>query len=236
MTEQNEPPKIVKEMVFRKAKEEQLRGPKGKRNSGPPEGFVESEDRPGIWSHPDAIAYMANLVKGKLDIQESEDNDPEVRALANELRQIRLPAEERAGRKTAPADVITIMDADRLARYLVKGRGVRVHPDLETIRWIATPGKAGSGGTMDAGTHIEKDEEGQWPVVDPESFYDMDQIEVAQDPSNGEWVASHPSGVHHSSHSKMKAQAECVNELMRRIEHTREAMAQEGDSDAHTVQ
>lgn len=235
MERSNEPPEIVKEIVFDKAKKAQLRQPKGRRNSGPPEGFIESPDRPGIWAHPDAISQFKSLVAGKLEIQESEDNDPEVKALANELRQIRLPAEERAGRKTNSSEVVTIMDAERLARYLVHGRGVRVHPDLETVRWIPTPGKAGSGGTMDAGTHISKGDDGHWPVVDPEAFYDMDQIEVAQDPSNGEWVASHPSGVHHSSHSKMKAQAACVNELMQRIEHTREAM-NVGGSDGHTDQ
>lgn len=61
--------------------------------------------------------------------------------------------------------------------------------------------------------------------MDAESFYDMDQIEIAQDPSNGEWVASHPSGVHHSSHSKNRAMADCVNDLLSRIDSTREAMA-----------
>lgn len=221
-----EPPKIVKEIVFEKAKAAQLkRPPKGSRKSGPPEGFVESPERPGIFAHPDMIKQFENMVRGRLEIQESEDNDPEVKALADELRQIRLPGEERDGRSISKPDVVTVMDAERLARYLVKGRGVRVHPELETQRWIPTPGKAGSGGTMDAGTHISKGEDGQWPIVDPEAFYDMDQIEVRQDPANGEWVASHPSGVHHSSYSKMKAQAACVNELMARIDETRKAIA-----------
>lgn len=188
------------------------------KNAGPPEGFVEDPNTPGVHVSPQYQAWMKEQLGIRVaEMQAESEIDPEVKALAEELAVVHLPEYVNGqGRKLAEPDRFEILQAQRLAEYLVKGRGVRVHPDLETLRWVPTPG----GHPHDLGLHIERDENGDWPAPDPEDFFDLDKIVVAQ--SENGWVASHPSGVAVQEETKSKAKAGAVAELMKRIEEAKE--------------
>ncbi|WP_216917511.1 hypothetical protein [Nocardia noduli] len=167
---------------------------------------------------PEFLALMQSVLTGKIERPaDLDDIDPEVKALADELSVIHLPEWRRGAGATVEPTVTRIRQANRVAEYLVK-RGVRLHPELEEIRWSPTPG--GHPGAFDTGVHITKDEHGQWPVPDPESFYDVDDIVVNQ-AENGLWCAVHPRGLVHEAPTKSEAHAGLVTQLLRRIEEVR---------------
>ncbi|QIS16581.1 hypothetical protein [Nocardia arthritidis] len=168
---------------------------------------------------PEFLALIEQALSGKLaESAESERLDPEVKALAEELSVIHLPEwQSPTGPRTAEPTVTGIKQATRVAEYLVK-RGVRMHPELEEIRWVATPG--GPPGAFDTGVHITKDENGEWPAPDPESFYDIDKVEVTKT-DDGIWIAIHPRGLSFEAASKTEAYAGLVDQLRERIEQAR---------------
>ncbi|WP_067466083.1 hypothetical protein [Nocardia amamiensis] len=167
------------------------------------------------------MALIQHALSGKLaESEATAELDPQVRALAEELSVIHLPEwRDSVGRKRAEPAVTSIKQATRVADYLVK-RGVRVHPELEEIRWTPTPG--GMPGAFDIGLHVTKDEDGQWPAPDPESFYDFDDIEVEQT-DEGLWCATHPRGLAVEATTKTEAYAGIVDRLRERIERARKA-------------
>ncbi|APE37669.1 hypothetical protein BOX37_31230 [Nocardia mangyaensis] len=168
---------------------------------------------------PEFIAFLQQTLSGKLAAAEEDDDlDPDVRALAEELSVIHLPEwQSRVGRKLAEPTVTSIKQATRVAEYLVK-RGVRVHPELERIRWVPTP--AGPPGAFDTGAHITPDEDGNWPSPDPETFYDLDDIDVRQG-DEGLWSATHPRGLSFEGPTKTDAYAGLVELLRDRINEAR---------------
>ncbi|MFF2553454.1 hypothetical protein ACFVUS_20820 [Nocardia sp. NPDC058058] len=168
---------------------------------------------------PEFLSLLQQTLSGKLaEPKPDEEQDPQVRALAEELAVIHLPEwHSQVGRKLADPTVTSIKQATRVAEYLVK-RGVRVHSDLEEIRWAPTPG--GLPGAFDTGMHITKDPEGNWPVPDPETFYDLDLIEVKQT-DEGFWSATHPRGLSTEAPTKTDAYAALVNQLRQRINEAR---------------
>ncbi|MBH0776996.1 hypothetical protein [Nocardia bovistercoris] len=167
---------------------------------------------------PEFLALIQNVLSGRLqEMPESEALDPEVKALAEELSVIHLPAWQRGAGTTADPTVTGIKQAARVAEYLVR-RGVRVHPELEEIRWTPTPG--GQPGAFDTGLHIHRDENGHWPVPDPDSFYDVDDIDVTQ-VEDGTWCAVHPRGLAFEAPTKSEAYAGMLAQLRVRIEQAR---------------
>ncbi|MFJ4656122.1 hypothetical protein ACIP5Y_33040 [Nocardia sp. NPDC088792] len=186
-------------------------------NHQPPPEYTKTDT--GQLVTPEFLALIQQSLSGKLTPnQQTEDLPPEVRALAEELSVIHLPEwESQVGRKLAEPTVTGIKQATRVAEYLVK-RGVRLHPDLEEIRWLTTPG--GQPGVFDTGIHITKDANGNWPAPDPEDFYDLDQIQVTQTEA-GLWSATHPRGLAVEAPTKTDAYADLVDQLRRRIEQAR---------------
>ncbi|QLY30838.1 hypothetical protein [Nocardia huaxiensis] len=186
-------------------------------NHQPPSDYVKTDT--GQLVTPEFLALIQQSLSGKLaEPREPEQLDPEVRALAEELSVIHLPEwRSEVGRKLADPTVTSIKQATRVAEYLVK-RGVRVHPELEEIRWSATPG--GQPGVFDTGIHITKDAEGNWPAPDPEDFYNLEEIQVKQT-DEGLWSATHPRGLAFEAPTKTDAYAGIVDELRHRIEQAR---------------
>jgi hypothetical protein len=165
---------------------------------------------------PAFAAFVEQVVSGRLpDPGKVPEVDPQVRALAAELTVVHLPEwTNPAGRKLAEPTVTSIKQAIRIAAYLVD-RGVRVHPELERIRWVPTPG--GPPGPYDTGLHITPNEDGTWPVLDPEAFWDVDDIETAQKP-DGTWAAAHPRGLQFEAGTKSEAYAGLVERIRAKIE------------------
>ncbi|MFD4443428.1 hypothetical protein ACFWPK_26995 [Nocardia sp. NPDC058519] len=165
---------------------------------------------------PEFMAFIQQALSGRIGQSEgTADLDPQVRALAEELSVIHLPEwSDEVGRKRADPTVTSMKQAVRVADYLVK-RGVRVHPELEEVRWMPTPG--GLPGAFDTGLHIVKDEAGGWPAPDPDEFYDLEEIQVKQ-VDNGLWSATHPRGVSVEAATKSEAYAAMVDILRNRIE------------------
>ncbi|WP_431953972.1 hypothetical protein [Nocardia lijiangensis] len=161
------------------------------------------------------MALIQQTLSGKLaEAGPDEDLDPQVRALAEELSVIHLPEwRSQVGRKLADPTVTSIKQATRVAAYLVE-RGVRVHQELEEIRWVPTP--SGPPGAFDTGEHITRDANGNWPELDAEDFYDFDDIVVKQT-DDGAWFATHPRGVAVEGSTRSEAHASMVDELRRRI-------------------
>ncbi|MBL1072961.1 hypothetical protein JK358_00970 [Nocardia sp. 2] len=186
-------------------------------NHQPPPNFVQTDA--GQYVSPEFLAFVQQALAGKLAAPEQVDElDPEVRALAEELSVIHLPEwHDKTGRRRAEPTVTSIKQATRVAEYLVR-RGVRRHPELEEIRWMPTP--AGPPGAFDIGVHVTKDEHGAWPAVDPEEFYNLDDIEVKQT-DDGMWSAVHPRGLAVEAGTRTDAYAGIVDQLRRRIEQSR---------------
>ncbi|MGW4364625.1 hypothetical protein ACWEKT_03185 [Nocardia takedensis] len=170
---------------------------------------------------PEFLALMQQMLSGKLAERESsEELDPQVKALAEELAVIHLPEwQDGIGRTRAEPTMTSIKQATRVAQYLVR-RGVRMHPELEEIRWLPTPD--GPPGAFDLGMHVIKDDDGNWPMPDPESFYDLEDIEVKQT-DDGLWCAIHPRGLVVEAATKTEAYAGLVDQLRERIELARAA-------------
>ncbi|MEV0356364.1 hypothetical protein AB0H71_09905 [Nocardia sp. NPDC050697] len=167
---------------------------------------------------PEFLAFLQQALTGKLDETRVTELDPQVRALAEELSVIHLPEwHDEVGRKRAEPTVTGIKQATRVAAYLVR-RGVRVHAELEELRWAPTPG--GQPGAFDIGIHVTRDENGQWPVPDVEEFYDFEQIEVRHQ-DDGTWVATHPRGLAVEAPTRSDAYAGLVDALRVRIEEAR---------------
>uniref|UniRef100_UPI003F499470 hypothetical protein n=1 Tax=Nocardia suismassiliense TaxID=2077092 RepID=UPI003F499470 len=180
-----------------------------------PAGDSIGEPETGPKITPQFLAFVQQALSGRLpDPGDVPEVDPQVRTLAEELSVIHLPEWlNPAGRKLAEPTITSIKQAVRIADYLVR-RGVRIHPELEQIRWAPTPG--GLSGPFDTGLHITKDEHGHWPVLDPETFYDVADIEVAQR-DDGTWYAAHPRGIAFEAATKTDAYAGLVDRLRQRI-------------------
>ncbi|MEU8895482.1 hypothetical protein [Nocardia sp. NPDC048505] len=187
-------------------------------NHQPPPEYVKTDS--GQLVTPEFLHLLQQTLSGKLaDAQPDEELDPQVRALAEELSVIHLPEWRSAvGRKLADPTVTSIKQATRIAEYLIQ-RGVRVHSELEEIRWIPTP--SGLPGVFDLGMHFTKDQHGQWPAPDPETFYDFDDIQVIQG-DDGLWHATHPRGLTVEAETKTDAYAGLVEELRARIAQARQ--------------
>ncbi|MGW2664149.1 hypothetical protein ACWCW7_24575 [Nocardia tengchongensis] len=183
----------------------------------PPSEYVKTDT--GQLVTPEFLALIQQSLSGKLsETRPSEELHPEVKALAEELSVIHLPEwRSEVGRKLAEPTVTSIKQAIRVAEYLVK-RGVRVHAELEEIRWTATPG--GQPGVFDTGIHITKDADGNWPAPDPEAFYNLEDIQVTKT-DEGFWVATHPRGLAVEAPTKTDAYAALVDQLRQRIEQAR---------------
>lgn len=208
MSEREDGKQVIREVHFRKAN--------GNAPAGPPPGYSETPDAPGVHTTERYRNWLREQITGVIAEQPDEQLDPEVKALADELAIVHLPQWKQGERVIAEPSRVEIRQAQRLAEYLVKGRGVRVHPEHETLRWVATP----NGGPHDLGIHIEKDEHGEWPTPDPEAFFDLEKIVVTQGP-DGSWVAAHPCGANAQGASKAKAHADVVQQLIARIEEAR---------------
>ncbi|MEU2256174.1 hypothetical protein ABZ540_23680 [Nocardia xishanensis] len=167
---------------------------------------------------PEFLTFVQQALTGKLNDEQAAELDPQVRSLAEELSVIHLPEwHDEVGRKRAEPTVTSIKQATRVAEYLAK-RGVRVHRELEEIRWAPTPG--GQPGAFDIGIHITKDENGQWPTPDVEEFYDFEQIEVRHQ-DDGTWTATHPRGLAFEAATRTEAYAGIVEALLARIDEVR---------------
>lgn len=164
------------------------------------------------------FAQMA--VDGRLpDLGEIPQVHPNVKALAEELAVLHLPEwRNPAGRKLAEPTTVQTQQAPRLAQWL-HDRGVRIHPELETVRWRPTPG--GPPGVYDQGLHIYPDADGNWPDPDPEDFYDLDDIEV-KPIEGGRWAGVHPRGIAFEADSKSEAYEGIVGALRRKIEEAKQ--------------
>lgn len=183
----------------------------------PSQDYVKTDT--GQLVTPEFLSFLQQTLTGKLaDHKPNEELDPQVRALAEELSVIHLPEwHSEVGRKLADPTVTSLKQATRVAEYLVK-RGVRVHPELEEIRWAPTP--VGPPGAFDIGMHITKDSDGQWPAPDPEEFYNLDDIQVKQT-DDGRWSATHPRGLASEAPTKTDAYAALVDQLRQRISQAR---------------
>ncbi|WP_306358859.1 MULTISPECIES: hypothetical protein [unclassified Nocardia] len=149
------------------------------------------------------------------DIGEVPEIPPQVRAFAEELAVIHLPEwRNPAGRLLSAPTVTSMKQAVRVAGYLYE-RGYRWHPELEQVRWVPTP--SGPPGAFDTGLHITPDEHGDWPVLDPEQFYDIADIKVER-LNDGQWGASHPRGLAFKAATKSEAYAGLVGRLRAKIE------------------
>ncbi|MFD4459803.1 hypothetical protein [Nocardia sp. NPDC058480] len=164
---------------------------------------------------PEFIDFLQQVLTGQgAESREPTGLDPLAKILADELAVLHLPEwRSPEGRKLAEATVTTIKQATRIAEYLVM-RGVRLHPELEEIRWTPTPG--GQPGAFDTGMHVVKDDDGQWPTPSPEDYYDLADIKVAQS-DDGIWYATHPRGLACEARSKTEAYADLADQLRHRI-------------------
>jgi hypothetical protein len=165
---------------------------------------------------PAFLAFMQQAITGQLpDLGEVPEVDPQQRMLAEELAVIHLPEYHNpAGRKLAKPAVSSIKQAPRVADYLFK-RGWRFHPELEQVRWVPTPG--GMPGPYDTGLHISPNEDGTWPILDPEEFWDVGDIKVQQ-LDDGMWGAAHPRGIQFEAATKSEAYEGLVKRLREKIE------------------
>ncbi|SNY83928.1 hypothetical protein SAMN04244553_3579 [Nocardia amikacinitolerans] len=168
------------------------------------------------------IAFMQQALHGRLpELGEVAEADPQIRYLAEELTVVHLPEwRNPAGRKLADPTVTSIKGAPRLADYLFQ-RGWRHHPELEQIRWVPTPG--GPPGPYDTGLHVTPDENGEWPMPDPEEFYDIDDIDVRQ-LEDGTWAAAHPRGLAFQAPTKSEAYAGLVEKIRTKIKEARDGV------------
>ncbi|OJF83523.1 hypothetical protein [Nocardia seriolae] len=188
-------------------------------NHQPPSEYVKTDT--GQLVTPEFLALIQQSLSGKLsESRQTDELPPEVKALAEELSVIHLPEwRSEVGRKLAEPTVTSIKQAVRVAEYLVK-RGVRVHPDLEEIRWTPTPG--GQPGVFDTALHLTKDATGNWPAPDPEVFYNLEDIQVTKT-DDGLWSATHPRGLATEAPTKTDAYAALVDQLRARIDQARQA-------------
>ena len=186
------------------------------RNAQRPAHYVENPDAPGQYVTPQYLELFKHELKQAVaDRVETAKLDPETKRLAEELAVLHLPEHKVADRKTADPTRVEIYQSTRMAAYLIR-RGWRFHPEDEQIRWVPTP----NGPSRDLGLHIERNEDGTWPVPDPEDFYDAERIVVAQTPT-GKWIANHPCGVHAEAKTKARAHANVVQQLLAKIEEAR---------------
>ena len=150
------------------------------------------------------------------DPGEVPEAHPDVARMIEELSIVHLPEwRTPTGRKMADPSVVRIPQMVRIAQYLVEQRGWRWEPGCERTRWAPTPG--GPSGPYDTGLHYERDETGQWPVLDPEAFWDIDDIRTEQLP-DGTWSAAHPRGIAFTAGSKSEAHAGLVGRIRTKIE------------------
>lgn len=165
--------------------------------------------------------FIQLAMEGRLpDLGDVPQMDPQVQALAAELATVHLPEwRNPAGRKLADPATVTTPQAPRVAQYLFD-RGWRFHPEEETVRWMPTPG--GPPALHDQGIHVHPDENGNWPDPDPEQFYDIADIEVAQ-LEDGSWGARHPRDLAFQAPTKSEAYAGLVQRLRTKIEEARES-------------
>lgn len=179
----------------------------------PPPGYI---DVGGTFVTPRFLEFAKAAQDGTLPPPPaSEQIDPQITALAQELAIVHLPEwSAPSGRKLAEPTVMQIKGALRIAEYLIK-RGVTFNPDDAVIRWVATPGaRLGSG---DPGKHIHRNPDGSWPEdPDPETFWSLDEIEQHQLP-NGRWAAVHPRGIQCEDDSKDEAYALCVSRVRAKV-------------------
>lgn len=159
--------------------------------------------------------FVRAAQEGKLpDPGEVPEVDPEVRKLIEELSIVHLPEwRTPSGRKIAEPTVVRIPQAPRLAAYLVE-RGYVQDPDREQTRWAPTPG--GLASPFDTGLHYGRDESGEWPIPDPEAFWDVAEIKTEQLP-DGSWSATHPRGIAFTAGSKSEAHAGLVDRIRAKI-------------------
>lgn len=158
--------------------------------------------------------FLRHVVEGTLPTLDVPEVAPEVRELAEELAVVHLPEwHNPAGRKLADPTVIQVAQAPRIADYLIQ-RGWRRDPALEVVRWAPTPG--GLPGPYDTGLHYGRDEHGEWPIPDPEAYWDVDDVTTEQLP-DGTWKAEHPRGVAFQAATKSEALAGIVDTIRERI-------------------
>ncbi|WP_326600524.1 hypothetical protein [Rhodococcus sp. PD04] len=196
MTKREDGKEIVEERIFRGGREYQRDPETGRLVTGEYLDLIVGQLR-------DAIADRTAAAK----------LDPEVKKLAEELSVVHLPKHEVAGRQTAEPTRVEIYQSTRIAAYLYR-RGWRFHPEHEQIRHVSTPDTDPAG---DMGIHIERNEDGTWPIPDPEDFYDAERINVSQTPT-GKWIASHPCGIYAEGKTKAVAHADVVQQLLQKIE------------------
>ncbi len=177
----------------------------------------------GVEITPEYRRFLQALLDGKglPSLDDVPPLDPAVELMVAELLVLHLPEwRTPTGRKIAEPTTIKTPQAPRVAAWLI-ARGWRHHPELETVRWVPTPGT--SGGPYDDGLHVHPDEHGQWPDPDPEAFYDIDDIDCAQQVS-GRWAATHPRGITFEADTKSEAYAGLVERLRKRIEEAKHGM------------
>lgn len=180
----------------------------------PPPGYEAMGD---TFIKPEYRQFIEAAMNGELpDLGDVPEQDPQVAALAAELMVIHLPEwHSPTGRKLAKPSQMKIAGAVRVAEYLVKGRGVRVHPEEATQRWVPTPGA--NLGAGDPGKHIQRNPDGTWPEnPDIEEFWDVSEIVCHQLP-DGSWSAVHPRGIECTDASKTEAYAMCVERVRARV-------------------
>ncbi|OBA62179.1 hypothetical protein A5780_19155 [Nocardia sp. 852002-20019_SCH5090214] len=177
-------------------------------------------DSDGARVTPKFLQFMRLAQEGKLpDPGDVPEVDPEVRRLIEELTVVHLPEwRTPSGRKIAEPAVARIPQAARLAQYLVD-RGWAQQPERERIRWAPTPG--GLTDPFDTGLHYERDENGEWPVIDPEAFWDIEHIETKQQ-QDGTWVAAHHRGIAFTGATKSEAYAGLVDRIRNKIEEAKQ--------------
>lgn len=176
----------------------------------------------GVRVTDEFLSFLRQAAAGKLpNPGDVPTLDPQIIALAEELAVVHLPEwRNPAGRKLAEPCSLPVPQAPRLAQYLF-ARGVRIHPELETVRWRPTPG--GPPGPYDPGMHIYPDEDGIWPDPDPEAFWDIAHIEVAH-LEDGSWAARHPRGITYQAPTKSEAYEGIVARLRAKIEEANNGM------------
>ncbi len=157
---------------------------------------------------PELQRRLADLVAGRRG-EDQPPLDPEKEKLRKVIQIIRAPrTSQRAGEALAQFAVV-----DAVLEYLWVN-GVRVDEELATERWVPTPGR-GENNPYDTGIWIERAEDGTWPSVDTEDFFDPDKIEVTQ--GEDEWVAAHPCGVVGRGSTKIAALNDATQQLIERM-------------------
>ncbi|MGW5316712.1 hypothetical protein [Nocardia thailandica] len=167
------------------------------------------------------MGFLRQVVEGKLPTVDVPEASPEVRQLTEELAVLHLPEwRNPAGRKLAEPTVITMTQAARIADYLVR-RGYVHDPEREAIRWAPTP--RGLPGPHDLGLHYTRGEDGQWPVLDHEAFWNVDDIRVEQLP-DGTWKGEHPRGLAFQAATKSEALAGIAAKVRQKIEEAQDVV------------